>query len=282
MKDNPSLINELWNRKGYLAKRRGQILDIHECVPVTAHIRSDSYCKADLPVLFNGTKYYRDSLSHIIKQTSPSVPCEEYSIHEIQGKFFGQGPKYFFVKSPENLSANLTSSIALLDLHPYKVGSIYGNRANDFTKAVMFSIEEETYEKTLSAGVMTSMNKELGFGNDNFELDVLDIWSGFKMKMMSFFEDFLKVAGVFSLVILLFNPIWHIIIGLFSLLWTMCTKGLNSKETKQIFRNIFNYFKQKLLGAFIFFGLYTENNEPVIEMGIVNVMVDVENDEEME
>ena len=60
------------------------------------------------------------------------------------------------------------------------------------------------------------------------------------------------------------------------------SKTSSSKETKQIFRNIFNYFKQKLLGAFIFFGLYTENNEPDIEMGIVNVVVDVENDEEME
>ena len=132
----------------------------------------------------------------------------------------------------------------------------------------MFTIEEETYKKTLSAGVMTAMNKDFGF-DDSFELDVLDIWSGFKMKMMSFFEDFLKVAGVFSLVILLFNPVWHIIIGLISLFWTMCSKGVRSNETKQIFRTIFNYFKAKLLSAFIFFGMIEENNEPDVEMGIV-------------
>ena len=146
----------------------------------------------------------------------------------------------------------------------------------------MFSIEEETYEKTLSAGVMTSMNKELGLDGDNFELDVLDIWNGFKMKMVSFFEDFLKVAGIFSLIILLFQPVWHVIIGLISLFWTMCSKGVNSKETKQIFRNVFNYFKWKLLAAFIFFGLYQENNEPDIEMGVVNVENNEdENNEEM-
>ncbi len=150
---NPEMAHLVDERRGVVAAKRGEYVQIEQCENVTdsgrVQLRQVDICYFDLPILFDGKEAFRCAYTYIIKYHSHVVDCTlEFSYHEFDGNTYSQKPEIAI----DNIDVTTLKPGMPMDklgsTLPYdKLGSVYGDTANDVNSAMMLAVERITAER---------------------------------------------------------------------------------------------------------------------------------------
>ena len=90
---------------GQMITLSGELAVVMQCRIVTATFRMAPGCYTDLPVDFNGTKYFLEPISRALKSHSTELPCSSthQAFQDQKGRFFRAAPHLEEIDTPDDI-----------------------------------------------------------------------------------------------------------------------------------------------------------------------------------
>ena len=153
-------INVMGNKKGIVAKKRGDVVYMMECDPVIVSLGVPKYCTHELPVRYNGTNYFLMSSFHILTKRANRIICSKLTpvLHCINGIWYVNDGKSVKI-APAPLKAK--STIFHKDLLTFR-----DFRVNKFDENGIYKVQEmkKSHALFLESHEVNLVNEDIGQG----------------------------------------------------------------------------------------------------------------------